>query len=67
MINILRLQSRESLANRKVISVEQILESTYYENEAKWNEIAMDLGGIEICDDATGEPIYTIGSISSWD
>ena len=47
--------------------MEQILESTYYENEAKWNEIAMDLGGIEICDDTTGEPIYTIGSISSWE
>lgn len=47
--------------------MEQILESTYYENEAKWDKIAMDLGGIEICDDTTGEPIYTIGSISNWE
>ena len=47
--------------------MEQILESTYYENEAKWDELAGDLGGIEICDDATGEPIYTVGSISNWD
>lgn len=47
--------------------MEQILESTYYENEANWDELARDLGGIEICDDVTGEPIYTVGYISEWE
>jgi len=42
--------------------MEQILENTYYENEVRWDKIARDLGGIEICDDITGDPIYTVGS-----
>jgi len=46
--------------------MEQILENTYYENEVRWDKIARDLGGIEICDDVTGEPIYTVVSISEW-
>ena len=38
----------------------QISESTYFENEDKWNKLAEAEGGLEICDDKTGEPIYTI-------
>ena len=38
--------------------MEQILESTYYENEAKWGEIARGMGGIEVCDDVTGAYIH---------
>lgn len=38
----------------------QILESTYFENEDKWDRVAKNEGGLEICDDKTGKPIYTI-------
>jgi hypothetical protein len=38
----------------------QILSSAYYENKDKWDKVARDQGGLEICDDTTGEPIYTI-------
>lgn len=40
--------------------MEQILESAYFEDTAKWDEVARQLGGLEICDDTTGEPIYTV-------
>lgn len=40
--------------------MEQILESAYYENKDRWDEFARDQGGLEICDDTTGKPIYTI-------
>ena len=38
----------------------QILESTYMSNLDKWNRIARDQGGLEICDSYTGEVMYTI-------
>ena len=40
--------------------MEQILESTYYEDTDKWNKVACQYGGLEICDNLTGEPMYTI-------
>lgn len=45
------------------MSYEQISESTYYQNMNYWNEQAKQyrgLGGLGICDDETGEEIYTI-------
>lgn len=38
----------------------QILESTYFDDMAKWNKVAREQGGLEICDDITGKPLYTI-------
>lgn len=40
--------------------MEQILESAYFEDTDKWNEVARQCGGLEICDNLTGEPMYTI-------
>lgn len=40
--------------------MEQILESTYMSDTTKWQKVAQQYGGLEICDDRTGEPIYTI-------
>lgn len=40
--------------------MKQISESIYYKDVDKWDEIARDLGGIELCDDTTGEPIYRV-------
>ena len=45
------------------MSYEQISESTYYKNMSYWNKVAQDyraLGGLGICDDETGEELYTI-------
>ncbi len=42
---------------------EQISESTYYQNMSYWNQVAQNyraLGGLGICDDETGEELYTI-------
>lgn len=42
---------------------EQISESTYYQNMSHWNRVAQNyraLGGLGICDDETGEEIYTV-------
>ena len=45
------------------MSYEQISESTYYQNMSYWNQVAQNyraLGGLGICDDETGEELYTI-------
>lgn len=42
-------------------AAEQILESTYYERPSYWEKEAVKVGGIEVCDDKTGEPLFTIG------
>lgn len=38
----------------------QILESAYLKDTGKWEKVAREEGGIEVCDDKTGQPIYTI-------
>lgn len=40
--------------------MEQILESAYFKDTDKWDEVARQCGGLEICDNLTGEPMYTI-------
>ena len=40
----------------------QILESTYLENRKYWEAVARDEGGLEICSNYNGQPIYTIGT-----
>ncbi|WP_180707245.1 hypothetical protein [Lactobacillus johnsonii] len=40
----------------------QILESTYFKDRSKWEQIAINEGGLEVCDDETGYPLYTIGA-----
>ncbi|QBX15843.1 hypothetical protein [Streptococcus equinus] len=45
------------------MSYEQILESTYLKDPAKWEKEAENyraFGGLGICDDVTGEELYTI-------
>lgn len=42
-------------------AAEQISENTYIERPEFWQEEARMIGGIEVCDDKTGEPMYTIG------
>lgn len=40
----------------------QILERTYFSDVEKWAQIARNEGGLEICDDKTGQPLYVIGT-----
>ena len=40
---------------------EQITANGYYKNPDYWERYAIAIGGIEVCDDETGEPIFTIG------
>lgn len=40
---------------------EQITEKSYHENTEYWENYARQIGGIEVCDDETGEPIFIIG------
>lgn len=40
---------------------EQVTESGYFNNTSYWEEFALQNGGVEVCDDDTGEPIFTIG------
>lgn len=40
--------------------MEQILQSTYLNSPDKWQTEANRLGGLEICDDDTGEPMYIL-------
>ena len=40
---------------------EQITESGFFANPEYWTDYAKSIGGIEVCDDETGEPIYVIG------
>lgn len=42
--------------------MEQILQSTYLNDPDKWQNIANTIGGLEICDDDTGEPMYILES-----
>lgn len=44
-------------------AAEQILESTYLKRPYYWEEQAKWMGGIEVCNDKTGEPMFTIGII----
>lgn len=39
------------------ISMNQILESAYFEDPEKWNEFAFENGSLELCDDETGYPV----------
>ena len=55
--------NREHNERQKKMSYEQISESTYYQNMSYWNKVAQDyrsLGGLGICDDETGEELYTV-------
>lgn len=55
--------NREHNERQKKMSYEQISESTYYQNMSYWNQVAQNyraLGGLGICDDETGEELYTI-------
>ncbi|WP_263862553.1 hypothetical protein [Levilactobacillus enshiensis] len=40
----------------------QISEGIYFSDIEKWARIAHDEGGLEICDDKTGQPLYVIGA-----
>lgn len=40
---------------------EQITESSYEEAPDYWYDYARQSGGIEVCDDETGEPIFVLG------
>lgn len=40
---------------------EQITESGYRKDPKYWTDYAKEIGGIEVCDDDTGEPIFVIG------
>lgn len=40
--------------------MEQILEEIYFKDPEKWQREANRLGGLEICDDKTGWPIWTL-------
>ncbi|WP_182431380.1 hypothetical protein [Lactobacillus bombicola] len=40
----------------------QILESAYREKPRYWQAVAKQQGGLEICNDYDGQPIYTIGA-----
>ena len=40
---------------------EQISYSGYIKNTLYWENYARQIGGIEVCDDETGEPMFVIG------
>lgn len=40
---------------------EQISYSGYMKDTNYWENYAIQIGGIEVCDDETGEPIFIIG------
>ncbi|CCI82007.1 hypothetical protein [Lactobacillus hominis] len=39
------------------MDLEQISEDTYLKNKDKWQKVANEMGGLEICDSETGWPI----------
>lgn len=41
---------------------EQILENAYHQKPGYWEAYAEEIGGIEVCDDETGEVKFTIGT-----
>lgn len=49
---------RESVMSRPQ---EQITESSYEKTPDYWHDYATQIGGIEVCDDETGEPIFVLG------
>ena len=58
-----REMESEENERKKEMSYEQISESTYYQNMSYWNQVAQNyraLGGLGICDDETGEELYTV-------
>lgn len=40
---------------------EQITYTGYVGNKEYWEDYAKEIGGIEVCDDETGEPMFVIG------
>lgn len=42
-------------------AAEQISESTYFKDMDYWDDWAFENGPLEICNENTGEPVYTIG------
>ena len=55
--------NRRLKKEKRKMSYEQISESTYYQNMSYWNQVAQNyraLGGLGICDDETGEELYTV-------
>lgn len=39
----------------------QIFECVYLDDPTKWERVAREQGGLEICNDDSGEPMYLIG------
>ena len=62
-LEIYELGQLQKIKGEMKMSYEQISESTYYQNMSYWNQVAQNyraLGGLGICDDETGEELYTI-------
>ncbi|MGX7394027.1 hypothetical protein [Carnobacterium mobile] len=47
-------------------AAEQIPESSYHERPDYWIKEAFKIGGIEVCSDETGQPLFTIGLLGEW-
>lgn len=62
-LEIYELGQLQEIKGEMKMSYEQISESTYYQNMSYWNQVAQNyraLGGLGICDDETGEELYTV-------
>ena len=62
-LEIYELGQLQKIKGEMKMSYEQISESTYYQNMSYWNQVAQNyraLGGLGICDDETGEELYTV-------
>ena len=62
-LEIYELGQLQKIKGEMKMSYEQISESTYYQNMSYWNQVAQNyraLGGLGICDDDTGEELYTV-------
>lgn len=62
-LEIYELGQLQEIEGEMKMSYEQISESTYYQNMSYWNQVAQNyraLGGLGICDDETGEELYTV-------
>lgn len=62
-LEIYELGQLQKTKGEMKMSYEQISESTYYQNMSYWNQVAQNyraLGGLGICDDETGEELYTV-------
>lgn len=63
LLEIYKLGQLQKIKGEMKMSYEQISESTYYQNMSYWNQVAQNyraLGGLGICDDETGEELYTV-------